>query len=118
MKSLLLAACLAPLAAADVQFDRSLIPSPGDCAFPVFTLGTPALVPDAVLAQIVNDTAPAAQVHRPDGGAAAAFDNGRLVALVNQTTGETKIFPSLDALQPAAGPIDVGIVAPQYLGNA
>jgi hypothetical protein len=67
----------------------------------VFKLGAPAVAPDAMIRASVGAAAPDAQWKElGDGGGRAAFDGKRLVAFVNPKTGESSVFPSLEALKP------------------
>ena len=113
MRFLVVSACFLSVCAADIQFDIRLIPKV-DSALPVFSLGSPAVIPQQLLSQFVNNTAPGAELRRGF-GAQYAFDGNRLVALVNETTGETKIFPTLRNLRPA-GYINTSL-AFEYLRN-
>jgi hypothetical protein len=92
-------ACFLSAYAARIQFDAHIIPQITQ-ELPIFSLGSPAVVPQTLLHQFINNTAPGAQLKSGNGGQ-YAHDGDRLVALVNETTGETKIFPSFGKLKPS-----------------
>ena len=70
----------------------------------VMKLGAPAVVPDAMIRELARAAAPGAEWKElGDGGIRAAFEGNRLVAFVNPKTGESGVFPSLEALKPGHG---------------
>src|SRR5208282_4790123 len=58
-----------------------------------------AVVPQTLLQQFICNTAPGVQLKRGNGGQYAQ-DGDRLVAFVNETTGDTRIFPTFRNLKP------------------
>jgi Family of unknown function (DUF6345) len=86
----------------------------------VLKLGAPALVPRAMLQEMVRTVAPhAAFTELGKDGALAAYDGNRLVAFHNPKTGETKVFPTIEALKPGAGlPERARGIAAKLAGNA
>jgi len=96
-------AWLLSASAADIQFQQSLIPDI-DIKLPIFSLGSPAIVPQDLLVEFINNTAPGVVLqggNTDSNKTLYAHDGNRLVALFNQTTGEAKIFPTFSNLQPA-----------------
>jgi len=70
-------------------------------SMPVLKLGPVVSAPESLLAEAVRAVAPSASlVAFGDRGLRAAFDGDRLVAAVHPTTGESRVFPALEALRP------------------
>ena len=67
---------------------------------PVYSLGTPVRFPQSLLGSVLQQAAPGAQLHRL-GEDQFAFAGDRLLALVNGTTGEAKVLPTLNNLTAA-----------------
>src|SRR5436309_408429 len=68
---------------------------------PVMKLGAEVVAPEALVQGIVRAVAPEAELKElGNTGARAAYDGHRLVAFVHPKTGESRVFPSLEALKP------------------
>jgi hypothetical protein len=88
-----------------VEFDKGLIPIL-DRALPILSLGSPASIPQDLLKEFVTLNAPnATLVTDPKTNAQFAYDGDRLVAFVDPTNGETRVFPNIGTFPPAEGPI-------------
>ncbi len=82
-----------------IHFTPDQIPAVRD-AMPVFKLGDQVMAPTNVMQQMLRVAAPNAGM-KPMGnsGVSLARDRERVVAMVNQKTGESKLFPSLEGLK-------------------
>lgn len=71
---------------------------------PLLRLGASVMASDAILQELVQAVAPGAELKElGNTGARAAYDGNRLVAFVHPTTGESRVFPALEALSPGQG---------------
>jgi hypothetical protein len=97
-----------------VEFDRDLIPKLHD-PLPVLALSAHTPISRDLLKKFVYASAPNATLttDRKTGGQ-YAYDGDRLVALVDPTTGETRVFPTYGTLVPASEPINTDL-AFQYV---
>src|SRR5262245_6123807 len=70
-------------------------------AMPLMKLGAPVVVPDELVVPAIRAVAPRASL-APLGsrGARAAYDGRRLVAFIDPSIPELKVFPSLQGLKP------------------
>jgi hypothetical protein len=102
-------------ALAQINFDRSLIPSLTS-SLPIFSLGHPQILPASIVDGIV--ICPACGYGKisatSDEAGRYYHANGTLVAFTDNTTGETSILPRLESLRPAANGIPLGAIE-QYL---
>ncbi|KIM37596.1 hypothetical protein M413DRAFT_258077 [Hebeloma cylindrosporum] len=99
----------ASFASAWVDFDKGLI---NDLdlhhSFPVLGLGPPAKIPPHLLTEFISSVAPNASLVRNETLAAQfAYNNDQLIAYVDETSGETKVYPNLVGVQPAHGHINI-----------
>ena len=69
-------------------------------------LGDPVLAHPELVKEIIRAVAPDAERKEGTHGAWAAYDGKRLVAFVHPKTGETTVFPALEALQPGVALAD------------
>jgi Family of unknown function (DUF6345) len=101
MKSTILLPCvaLAGSALAWVELDPSIIPQVKE-PLPVFTLGPPASLPVEFLNELIQEVNPGIKLQRNEtaGPGLFAYDGDRLVAFVDNETGEAQIFPDIAAL--------------------
>ena len=87
----------------NVQIDVTLIPVNTE-PLPVYRLGPQVVVSSDYLCDIIKNVAPDAQLSAfGDQGASAAFDGDRLVAFVHPATGESRVFPTLECVEPGEG---------------
>ena len=87
----------------NVQIDITLIPAMTE-PLPVYKLGEQVVVPPDYLCSIIENVAPDAKLMSfGTKGASAAFVEDKLVAFVHPTTGESRVFPSLEWLKPGEG---------------
>jgi Family of unknown function (DUF6345) len=81
-------------------------------SMPLLELRAPAVASTDLLERMRDTVAPKARFKELKRGARAAYDGKRLVAFVNPKTGESKVFPSLEALKPGKGLAEhAGVVA-------
>ncbi|KAH6885526.1 hypothetical protein BKA70DRAFT_125827 [Coprinopsis sp. MPI-PUGE-AT-0042] len=102
MKYTILLPCMAfaGSALAWVELDPSIIPLVKE-PLPVFKLGAPASLPVDFLNDLIQEANPGIKLQRNEtmGPGLFAYDGDRLVAFVDQGTGETQIFPNIAALK-------------------
>src|SRR5215471_14548882 len=67
---------------------------------PVLRLETPVLAAEATIERFARTIAPGAEFRTLGNILRAAFDVPRMVAYVNPTSGESKVFPALEDLKP------------------
>src|SRR5438067_7142189 len=72
-------------------------------AMPLLELGEPAVASTDLLEGLSRNGSPNATFRELKGGALAAYDGKRLVAFVNTKTGESRVYPTLEALKPGQG---------------
>ncbi len=72
-------------------------------AMPLLVLGRRAVAPVEFLERLSQTVARNARFKELKGGARAAYDGKRLVAFVNPKSGESRVYPSLEALKPGKG---------------
>lgn len=72
-------------------------------AMPLLELGEPARASIDLLEKLSRNGSPKATFRELKGGALAAYDGKRLVAFVNKKTGESVVYPTLEALKPGQG---------------
>jgi hypothetical protein len=83
-----------------VRFSLQQIPELAE-PLPVVRLGPPVLAPDALLRDFASAVAGGATLaERGNPGLRATFDGDRLVSYIYLTTGESRVFPSLENLHP------------------
>ena len=115
-----LAIALSPLVASwsspYIQFDQRLIPElPGP--LPILTLGPHASIPQNLLQQLVRSTDPNATLTTDSTtGDQFAYHGDNLIAFVNASSGETRVFPNLGVLEPRIQPINANLTF-QYISN-
>ncbi|KAH6910219.1 hypothetical protein BKA70DRAFT_118750 [Coprinopsis sp. MPI-PUGE-AT-0042] len=101
MKSTILLPCVAfaGSALAWVELDPSIIPHVEE-PLPVFTLGPPASLPVDFLNDLIQEVNPGItlQSNETMGPGLFAYDGDRLVAFVDDETGEAQIFPDIASL--------------------
>lgn len=86
-----------------VRLDIDLIPDVID-PMPVLRQAEPAVASQDFVSRLVNQIAPGAEVKRYERGLTAHVNaRGRLAALTDPGTGETRAFPSLESLVPTGG---------------
>lgn len=102
----------------NVQIDVNIIPVTTE-PMPVYQLGEQVVVPSDYLCDIITNVAPDAQLSAfGDQGASAAFDGDRLVAFVHPTTGESRVFPTLQWLEPGEGLSEIAsTIAAQFASD-
>ncbi|KAH6910220.1 hypothetical protein BKA70DRAFT_118756 [Coprinopsis sp. MPI-PUGE-AT-0042] len=102
MKYTILLPCMvfAGSALAWVELDPSIIPLVKE-PLPVFKLGAPASLPVDFLNDLIQEANPGIKLQPNEtmGPGLFAYDGDRLVAFVDQGTGETQIFPNIAALK-------------------
>jgi hypothetical protein len=100
-----------------VGLDKGLIPKI-DVELPILSLHPPAAIPQDLLKQFIYANAPnATLVTDYKTGEQSAYDGDRLVALVDPKTGETRVFPNIEAIGPANGSISIN-PAFHYIRNS
>jgi hypothetical protein len=99
----------APFASAWVDFDKGLITDLDlHHSFPILALGPPAKIPSQLLNEFITSVAPHASLIRNDTLAAQfAYNDDQLIAFVDETSGETRVYPNLVGVQPSSGPINI-----------
>ena len=86
--------------AAEIAVSPEQIPEVKE-PMPVLMLGAKIVAPDALLRDIIGAVSPNAVIREfGHAGARAAHDGQRLVAFINPKTGESSVFPALEALKP------------------
>ncbi|TFK37822.1 hypothetical protein BDQ12DRAFT_140078 [Crucibulum laeve] len=98
-----------PFACAWVDFDPKLITNLHLTeSLPILSLGPPARIPTDLMNQFIISISPHAQLLTNETlGGQFAYDGDRLVAFVDAATGETRVFPNLENVYAASGPIDI-----------
>jgi hypothetical protein len=83
-----------------IRFSLQQIPELAE-SLPVVRLGPQVLAPEALMQDLASTVAQGATLtERGKSGLKATFDGDRLVSYVHLTTGESRVFPSLESLQP------------------
>lgn len=84
-----------------IKFSADQIPDV-PAPMPLLKLEDPVIVSEDRLEELTRAIAPKGSFRDlKKGGGRAAYDGKRLVAVVNAKTGESRLFPALEALQPA-----------------
>jgi len=107
-----------PSPCCNVKISPDQIP-PIQSAMPVFQLCDQVDIPHDYLSGIIQNVAPDADLTAfGSQGNFAAYDKDRLVAFVRSDTGESRVFPSLECLQPGTDLIAKAQTAGQdFLGD-
>lgn len=85
-----------------IHFSPKQIPEVKE-SMALLKLDVPIVAHKELIQKILRAIAPKAQLKEGDGGACAAYEGKRLVAFVHPKTGETNVFPSLEALKSGRG---------------
>jgi hypothetical protein len=85
-----------------IAFSPDLIPDLKE-KMPVFRLEAPTLAPRDVVHGFVRNVSPNAEFTTMGNSLLTAFDGNRLVSFINPISGESKVFPALEALKPGNG---------------
>ena len=83
---------------ARISFSEDQIPQITE-KMPVYRLDAPTLASQDTVHEFVRNVAPKAQFKTLGNTLSAAYDGDRLVAFMNSATGESKVFPALEALK-------------------
>jgi hypothetical protein len=91
-----------------IQFDERLIPKLHG-PLPILSLGPHASIPH-LLQQFIQCADPNATITTNSStGDQFAYDGDNLIAFVNASSGETRVFPNLGALEPRQGPVNTNL---------
>jgi len=85
-----------------IHFSPEQIPEVKE-SMALLELDVPTVAHKELIQKMVRGIAPQAVLKEGDSGACAAYDGSRLVAFVHPKTGETNVFPSLEALKSGRG---------------